>query len=60
MDGGESSYSIYKVGETNEDVSGEVTEGKWLSMKKKDKNRKIIPLIVVCLLFACLTIEQLR
>lgn len=59
MDGGESSYSIYKVGETNEDVSGEVNEGKWLSMKK-NKNRKIIPLIVVCLLFACLTIEQLR
>lgn len=59
MDGGESSYSIYKVGETNKDVSGEVNEGKWLSMKK-NKNRKIIPLIVVCLLFACLTIEQLR
>lgn len=37
--GNESSYSIYKVGETNEDVSGEVNEGEWLSMKKKQKQK---------------------
>lgn len=41
MDGGESSYSIYKVGETNEDVSGEVNEGEWLSMKKNTKTEKL-------------------